>query len=86
MSAKYGNPSIPATGINYMPSRFDSSPDGLALIANGGLKQLVADLRLTYDWIILRGPPVIGVKRDEAHRVGGRRHDPCCQIGEVHVS
>jgi Mrp family chromosome partitioning ATPase len=56
-----GIQSIPTTGIDYMPSSFDSSTDGLALIANGRLNQLVADLRLTYDCIILRGPPVIGV-------------------------
>jgi hypothetical protein len=33
----------------------------LPLIAFGRLKQLIVQLRGAYDWIIVRGPPVVGV-------------------------
>jgi capsular polysaccharide biosynthesis protein len=53
--------SVPTTDLDYLPGGPDSSVNLLALIACGQLKQLLAQLRTNYDWIILRGPPVIGV-------------------------
>jgi Mrp family chromosome partitioning ATPase len=53
--------SVPATDLDYMSGGPDSGVDLLSLIACGRLKQLLAQLRTGYDWIILRGPPVIGV-------------------------
>lgn len=48
-------------------SRFDCLPnpaaadDPLALMVSGRLRKLIHELRQHYDWIILKGPPVIGV-------------------------
>jgi len=53
--------SVPATDIDYLPNGPDIDVDLLALIARGQLKQLLAQLAASYDWVILRGPPVIGV-------------------------
>jgi Mrp family chromosome partitioning ATPase/capsular polysaccharide biosynthesis protein len=53
--------SVPATDLDYLPGGSDSGVDLLALIACGRLKQLLTQLRTGYDWIILKGPPVIGV-------------------------
>ena len=52
---------IPGSDLDHLPSGHDGEVDLLALIACGRLKQLVAQLRSTYDWVILIGPPVIGV-------------------------
>jgi capsular polysaccharide biosynthesis protein len=53
--------SVPETDLDYLPGGSDRGVNLLALIARGQLKQLLAQLRTGYDWIILRGPPVIGV-------------------------
>jgi Mrp family chromosome partitioning ATPase/capsular polysaccharide biosynthesis protein len=49
------------TNLDYLPARHDGAADVLPLIACGRLKQLIAQLRGAYDWIIVRGPPVVGV-------------------------
>jgi Mrp family chromosome partitioning ATPase len=51
---------VSATDLDYMPGGPDAGVDLLALVACGQLKQMLAQLRTSYDWIILRGPPVIG--------------------------
>lgn len=53
--------SVPATDLDYLPGGNDNGVDCLALIACGRLKQLLAQLRTGYDWIVIKGPPVIGV-------------------------
>ena len=53
--------SISGTDLDCLSNRHDSEGDALVLLAGGRLKQLIADLRGTYDWVILRGPPVIGM-------------------------
>ena len=53
--------SVSGTDLDCLPNRHDCEGDALPLIAGGRLKQLVADLQVNYDWIILRGSPVIGV-------------------------
>jgi hypothetical protein len=53
--------SVPTADLDYLPSGSDSGVDLLPLIACGQLKQLLTQLRPGYDWVILRGPPVIGV-------------------------
>ncbi|MGB7975617.1 MAG: hypothetical protein WCF81_15000 [Roseiarcus sp.] len=53
--------SVPTTDFDYLPGGSDVGVDLLALIAFGQLKQLLAQLKPRYDWVILRGPPVIGV-------------------------
>jgi len=53
--------SVPGHDLDCLPNKHDSDADALALIAGGRLKQLVADLRTSYDWIVLSGPPVTGV-------------------------
>jgi capsular polysaccharide biosynthesis protein len=53
--------SVPETDLDYLPGGPDSGVNLLALIARGQLKQSLSQLRTSYDWIILRGPPVIGV-------------------------
>jgi Mrp family chromosome partitioning ATPase/capsular polysaccharide biosynthesis protein len=52
---------VPTADLDYLPNESDSGVDLLTLIAFGQLKQLLVQLRPGYDWIILRGPPVIGV-------------------------
>ena len=52
---------IPGADLDYLPNRHDSEADTLALIVSGRLNHLVAELAVNYDWVILRGPPVIGV-------------------------
>ena len=52
---------VPTADLDYLPNGSDSGVDLLALIACGQLNQLLAQLRPGYDWVILRGPPVIGV-------------------------
>jgi capsular polysaccharide biosynthesis protein len=47
--------------LDCLPNKHESGADALALIAGGRLKHLIADLRVSYDWIVLRGPPVTGV-------------------------
>jgi hypothetical protein len=51
----------PTADFDYLPNGSDSGVDLLPLIACGQLKQLLTQLRPGYDWVILRGPPVIGV-------------------------
>jgi Mrp family chromosome partitioning ATPase len=51
---------LTGTGLDYLPSRNEDGTDTLPLIANGQLKQLITELRASYDWVILIGPPVIG--------------------------
>jgi polysaccharide biosynthesis transport protein len=46
------------TNLDYLPARHDSAADVLPLIACGRLKRLIVQLRGSYDWIIVRGPPV----------------------------
>jgi hypothetical protein len=53
--------SVPTADFDYLPNGSDSGVDLLPLIACGQLKQLLTQLRPGYDWVILRGPPVIGV-------------------------
>jgi MinD-like ATPase involved in chromosome partitioning or flagellar assembly len=53
--------SVPTADLDYLPNGSDSGVDLLPLIACGQLKQLLAQLRPGYDWVILRGPAVIGV-------------------------
>jgi capsular polysaccharide biosynthesis protein/MinD-like ATPase involved in chromosome partitioning or flagellar assembly len=53
--------SLSGTDLDCLSNRHDSEADALVLLAGGRLKQLIADLRVTYDWLILRGPPVIGM-------------------------
>jgi hypothetical protein len=53
--------SVPTAEFDYLPNGSDSGVDLLPLIACGQLKQLLTQLRPGYDWVILRGPPVIGV-------------------------
>jgi Mrp family chromosome partitioning ATPase/capsular polysaccharide biosynthesis protein len=52
---------VSGTDLDCLPNGHDCEGDALPLIAGGRLKQLVADLQVNYDWIILRGSPVIGV-------------------------
>jgi uncharacterized protein involved in exopolysaccharide biosynthesis len=52
---------VPTADLDYLPNESDSGVDLLPLIACGQLKQLLTQLRPGYDWVILRGPPVIGV-------------------------
>jgi hypothetical protein len=51
---------LTGTGLDYIPSRDEDGTDTLPLVANGQLKELITELKASYDWIILRGPPVIG--------------------------
>jgi polysaccharide biosynthesis transport protein len=51
---------LTGTGLDYLPSRDEDDTDTLPLIANGQLQELITELRASYDWVILRGPPVIG--------------------------
>jgi uncharacterized protein involved in exopolysaccharide biosynthesis len=53
--------SVLGNDLDCLPNKHEKDADALALIADGRLKHLVADLRVSYDWIVLRGPPVIGV-------------------------
>ncbi len=53
--------SVLGNDLDWLPNKHESDADALALIAGGRLKHLVADLRVSYDWIVLRGPPVTGV-------------------------
>jgi capsular polysaccharide biosynthesis protein len=53
--------SVLGNDLDCLPNKHESDADALALIAGGRLKHLVADLRVSYDWIVLRGPPVTGV-------------------------
>jgi Mrp family chromosome partitioning ATPase len=52
---------VPATDLDCLRNRNDSDADLLALIASERLGQLIAELGLSYDWVILKGPPVVGV-------------------------
>ena len=52
---------VPATDLDCLGNRNDSDADLLALIASERLGQLMTELRLSYDWVILKGPPVVGV-------------------------
>jgi capsular polysaccharide biosynthesis protein len=53
--------SVLGNDLDCLPNKHESDADALALIAGGRLKHLVTDLRVSYDWIVLRGPPVTGV-------------------------
>ena len=53
--------SVLGNDLDSLPNKHESDADALALIAGGRLKHLIADLRVSYDWIVLRGPPVTGV-------------------------
>jgi Mrp family chromosome partitioning ATPase len=52
---------LPEKNLYVLPVAQNRDADALALIASGQLKQLLAELRGEYDWIVLAGPPVIGV-------------------------
>jgi capsular polysaccharide biosynthesis protein len=51
---------VSSADLDYMPGGPDTGVDLLALIACGQLQKMLDQLRTGYDWIILRGPPVIG--------------------------
>jgi succinoglycan biosynthesis transport protein ExoP len=52
---------VSATDLDCLRNRNDSDADLLALIASERLGQLITELGLSYDWVILKGPPVVGV-------------------------
>jgi polysaccharide biosynthesis transport protein len=51
---------LPSSRFDYLPNPA-AADDPLALIVSGRLRKLIHQLRQQYDWIILKGPPVVGV-------------------------
>ena len=47
--------------LHILPLSEDRDCDSFALVASGRLKHLLDELRVDYDWIVVAGPPVIGV-------------------------
>ncbi|GLS17850.1 hypothetical protein GCM10007874_08650 [Labrys miyagiensis] len=60
---------VPETRLDYMAGGRESAPDALALIAGDRLKHFLAELRPSYDWIVILAPPIVG--RSETRLVAG---------------
>lgn len=56
---------LPEIECEYLPAQRDDNVDLLPLLAGGRMKQIVTELRSTYDCVVLRGPPVIGVSETQ---------------------
>ena len=56
---------LPAIDCDYLPTHRDDNVDLLPLLAGGRLKQIVTELKPTYDCVVLQGPPVIGVSETQ---------------------
>ena len=56
---------LPEIDCDYLPAQRDDNMDLLPLLAGGQMRQIVTELRPTYDCVVLRGPPVIGVSETQ---------------------
>ncbi len=63
---------IPKTRLDYIAAGHDYGPDALLLVAGDRLKQLLGELRPSYDWIMILWVPHRRRERDAACRRDGR--------------
>lgn len=51
---------IPKTRLDYIAAGRDYGPDTLPLVAGDRLRQLLGEIRPSYDWIVILGSPIVG--------------------------